>query len=799
MDTRKALEQGQVLNFSGGAVSYRIQKESARGGSSLVYDAVYQDNIGEEKFVRIKECYPFSLTISRAADGTLVPAPEEADAFAREKENMRAAYRHGNEFFRTDGLTNFTANTYNLYEANQTIYIISSYSEGEKLSYEADYSLRERISLVRAAAFAIQKIHEKGYLYLDIKPDNIFTLKGTTEIIQLFDFDSLFPIRAAGPTEEDYDGRIAYTKGFAAPEQRRGDRKRIGIRSDIYGIGALLFYLIFGRTPDAPDCGPDADYDFTVTRFSMEAYSDTLFFKLKEFFRRTLSDYSPDRYPNMKFVTQKLDELKTISDTTVPFLYSAKIPKPEFLAGRTEEKKWLADWFSRNESNCLFVTGMGGIGKSTLVRSFLAESDGDFDTILYTVFAGTLMKTLLDENQIQISNVRQAEQESENEYLERKLNAIRQLCSEKNVLLVIDDYTGEEKPDLSRILRIPWRLLLICRNCSLAEGYLSLNVTALKRKKSLYVLFEHYLGRSLTKEELPFVERILLQTAGHTLTLELIAKQITKSYLSLEKASTLTEKYGFLKLAQEKINVTKDFVTYHETIRGILDQLFRTAHFSEKKQTILKILAFFGSSSVKSDLFGQMLGLSTKDEIDELCAEGWLSLEEEHLTMHPLIQEIALSWPMTKEIHRAAAGVMDVLNKGLSLKKGKEIFFLKLSYTIQYKKEMKQNMQKSLLKLYPSITKKYLSCKQGKKERTYDRILRSWVESMMENQEMGYYRNLAECFLEKYQPERTLKEIRQYSQLLFKLIYTIPTGNEKQIIKYYKNLFCLLRNERLCK
>lgn len=74
MDSRIALAANTQLHFQnkeGGAVRYTIIKEIGRGGSCIVYDASYETNTRDIKYVRIKECYPFRLRIERESDGTL--------------------------------------------------------------------------------------------------------------------------------------------------------------------------------------------------------------------------------------------------------------------------------------------------------------------------------------------------------------------------------------------------------------------------------------------------------------------------------------------------------------------------------------------------------------------------------------------------------------------------------------------------------------------------------------------------------------------------------------------------------
>ena len=58
MDGRIALTPGTKLKLSTatGYTIYTINQEVGRGGSCIVYDASYIDNLGNHKLVRVKEC-----------------------------------------------------------------------------------------------------------------------------------------------------------------------------------------------------------------------------------------------------------------------------------------------------------------------------------------------------------------------------------------------------------------------------------------------------------------------------------------------------------------------------------------------------------------------------------------------------------------------------------------------------------------------------------------------------------------------------------------------------------------------
>lgn len=100
MDSRIALPSGTTLRFSnkaGGAVIYSIVKEIGRGGSCIVYDAVYKTNTGDVKHVRIKECYPYKLRIERTENGYLKAADNVL--FENAKEKFKSDFSLGNGLF----------------------------------------------------------------------------------------------------------------------------------------------------------------------------------------------------------------------------------------------------------------------------------------------------------------------------------------------------------------------------------------------------------------------------------------------------------------------------------------------------------------------------------------------------------------------------------------------------------------------------------------------------------------------------------------------------------------------------
>lgn len=130
---------------------------------------------------------------------------------------------------------------YDIEEDESFNYLIEEYIQGESLY--AYIQSHDNISQEPVLSFGLQLcdiisfLHNqkpKPILYLDLKPEHII-LCG--DQIKLIDFGIATSWHSAGNQCHSYG-----TRGFAAPEQYNS--KIDGVRTDIYGIGAVLYYML---------------------------------------------------------------------------------------------------------------------------------------------------------------------------------------------------------------------------------------------------------------------------------------------------------------------------------------------------------------------------------------------------------------------------------------------------------------------------------------------------------------------------------------------------------------------------
>lgn len=121
--------------------------------------------------------------------------------------------------------------------------ILTDYADRERLS------TAQRLELFRKVCAAVHHGHQKGIIHRDLKPGNILVNeRGNPKIID-FGVAKSTDSDVAITTERTDVGALIGTLQYMSPEQCRANPAEIDTRSDIYGLGVVLYQLLTDQFP----------------------------------------------------------------------------------------------------------------------------------------------------------------------------------------------------------------------------------------------------------------------------------------------------------------------------------------------------------------------------------------------------------------------------------------------------------------------------------------------------------------------------------------------------------------------
>jgi serine/threonine-protein kinase len=201
---------------------YAIEGVLGRGGMGVVYRARH---LGLNRPVALK----MILAEAHAAPDLLARFRAEADAVAH--------LHHPN-----------IVQIYDVGESAGRPYLTFELVEGKSLAAQVagtPQTARDAARLVETLARAIHHAHGRGVVHRDLKPANVLlTPEGEPKVTDFGLAKRLF-----GDQCQTGSGSILGTPSYLAPEQASGGSREVGVWTDVYGLGAILYELLSGRPP----------------------------------------------------------------------------------------------------------------------------------------------------------------------------------------------------------------------------------------------------------------------------------------------------------------------------------------------------------------------------------------------------------------------------------------------------------------------------------------------------------------------------------------------------------------------
>ena len=333
---------------------------------------------------------------------------------------------------------------------------------------------------------------------------------------------------------------LSYSDGYSAPEQVQGQIAMMGCHTDIYAIGAVLFSKIFNRYPEMADCRISSTYYFDNMNFATEKYRPKLYRKLSYFFHKTLSISVKNRWSDMNKVIEELEQIITLANVDEYYLIDNFRYNSANFVGRNEELTEIHD--ALNENQVLFLSGIGGIGKTELAKRYAEEYHDFYDTIEFAFFEQTLEHTVCQE--FVINKMCIDDEESETDYFKRILGVLKETATEKD-LIIVDNFDVDVDENLEILLQCPCKFIFTSRKDFRDYNYRQLNIGRIDNLSELLSLYSSYNEHIYDMEEEAYIEKLIEYVDGHTMTVELISKYLRDTEILPSKLFSLfLEKAG---------------------------------------------------------------------------------------------------------------------------------------------------------------------------------------------------------------------------------------------------------------
>lgn len=366
-------------------------------------------------------------------------------------------------------------------------------------------------------------------------------------------------------------------------------------------------------------------------------------------------------------VVEKVDELgEKVADFGKKLNVKPPIPekilcntppaKPhDFFIGRADDLIAIAEKLEKNR-DLLLLNGMGGIGKSMLAAAYWHKHLEEYEHLIWVVVPdGSSL-----EDGFRLSSVSERLQlamtgNSETDWK----NLLAELRKIKGKNLLVLDNVNDDKT-LARIaaeLGLPnWTKLLTSRSSHNDFVPYTVEVLPMELAKQLFTSY-----CPVAEEDMDLLETLLLQIEQHTLSIELLAKNLAaaKRY-NLQQLYDDLHKKGILQLSKSRAVKT----TYQAQKRdyakikpeALIKAMFDLQPLGEDEQWLLLQLSVLPSIPISCDDLYTFLGVEDietnemrlrveeiyDNSIDILESKGWITAIETNYIykVHPIIQEV---------------------------------------------------------------------------------------------------------------------------------------------------------------
>ena len=668
-DNRTFLNDGTIMNLKG--TEYRILELKGRGASCVVYLA---ENCSNNRRVLIKEFYPKKCDITRDENNNLVISNSDSNIYRILKEQLRKAYKLQLEFYNSDETGNYTSDAETMVEAYSTLYVIMNKVVGSSYDKVVPENITDVLEVCKSVATVIGFYHKKGYLHLDIKPDNIYVLKETNQIINLFDFDT---VKLKSDLENG--NYIASTNKISAPEISKAEideftgkyLQEVDERADIYAIGHILFEKVMERDAKSSDIILGKKFNLGKTKL-LKNSSPQLREKIQEIFQHTVVRMKSERYSNTDELIKALDQaLKIATEEKDGYLIDNNITVTTSSSYYISRKAKLTEIRQHLENyHIAYLYGIGGIGKSETAREYAEEYRDSYTTIQLSIYSGDL-KSL-------IAGLKFSSDDKTGDYFEKDINIryetklsllSKVMINNERTLLIIDNYNVEPDSDeykrnvevMKDLKKLHIHILFTTRTLP-NDDKTKIDVEEFSKEELRHMFFAINPKDKDKEERVAQVDELIETAYSHTLTVDLVAHQTVKieeyNKRTLSEYITVLKKSGMNSGINVAVDNNKDENGKSTIVFEHIKALFNLSSLTDKERYIMVNACLLPLSGMPVAEFESFIDLENYPDsesnegwgedstISNLVKGGWIKRingEVSKITLHPIVSEVTVN------------------------------------------------------------------------------------------------------------------------------------------------------------
>ena len=310
-------------------------------------------------------------------------------------------------------------------------------------------------------------------------------------------------------------------------------------------------------------------------------------------------------------------------------------PKSVFL-GRDSEVEEIAERLT--DDKVLFLQGMGGIGKSEIAKSYAKQYHDRYDTVLFVGYEGNIIESI-NSDKVTIENLTpwDSQHETAEQFFYRKMDVLRKITSNRT-LVILDNYDVDEDSKFIELINSPFHLLVTTRNDH--EDYPTMKIGPIEDFNAVREIFLNFCGKKPKEEEMCIINEMLILINCHTITVELLAKQMKASRRKPYDMLAMLKSGGVNTKLKEKVK--REGESDCASAFDFISKLFHFSNMNEESKRLLRFMTLVPYTGIDISFFYDVCELDSYDDLNDLIAHSWLMLDEDTdiMSLHPIIADV---------------------------------------------------------------------------------------------------------------------------------------------------------------